>query len=251
VTCGTNLAEPPFDLINTERVMNRISSLRFTAVAGAALLAMGCAPDDGTVGQAGRDAGREQAPSAAQDRGPDAEVRTGPPGAGGAGNPPAGNSADFVARAEMLPVGESGVRGTVEFRNGGAVPLMVNVTMSGLPAGPHGFHVHEGTDCAMPGEHWNPTMSTHGDPTAPATQRHRGDLGNVTADASGNVQVILRDSLLGSDRSYVGKVLVVHTMQDDLRSQPSGESGDPVACGVIEVSDGATLSQAPGSDRGV
>jgi Cu-Zn family superoxide dismutase len=236
--------------------MNRTSSWRYTGLAGAAMLAMGCAPDDGgTVGQAGRDVGREQAPSAAEDREADANLRTNPPasvpGAPGAANPPAGSATEVVARADMQAVEDSTARGTVEFRNGGAAPLMINVTMSGLPAGPHGFHVHEGTDCAMPGEHWNPTMSTHGDPTAAATQRHRGDLGNVTADASGNLQVILRDSLLGSDRSYVGKVLVVHAMQDDLRTQPSGESGDPIACGVIEAADGATLSQGPGSDRGV
>lgn len=240
-----------------ENAMFRTSSWRYGALTGAAMLAIGCAPDDGgTTGQGvGRDVGRAEPPSAAQNRDAAADARANPPAGavpgGGAGAPSGGGAADLVARADMLPVGDSSARGVVEFRSGGAAPLMINVTMTGLPAGAHGFHVHEGVDCAMPGEHWNPTMSSHGDPTAPATGRHRGDLGNVTADASGNAQVLLRDSMLGSDRSYVGKVIVVHTMQDDLETQPSGNSGDPVACGKIEPADGANLSQAPGSDRGV
>lgn len=237
--------------------MNTTSSWQYTALASAAMLAMGCAPDDaGTVGQAGREAGREQAPSAAQNREADADVRTPPAsapptGAPGVNSTPGGSAADVVARAEMSPVGDAAIRGLVEFRSGGAAPLMVNVTLTGLSPGQHGFHVHEGGDCAMPGEHWNPTESTHGDPTAPATTRHRGDLGNITADASGNVQITLRDSMLGSDRSYIGKTVVVHAAQDDLRTQPGGESGDPVACGVIEAADGATISQRPDGDRGV
>lgn len=232
--------------------MNGIS-WRYAALAGAAMAALGCAPDDaGNSGQGiGGDLRREQAPSAAENREAETAPRTPPPAAATPATPGGSAGTELVARADMLPVGDAAARGTVEFRSGGAAPLMLNVTMTGLPAGQHGFHVHEGMDCAMPGEHWNPTMSSHGDPTAPATERHRGDLGNVTADASGNVQISLRDSMLGRDRSYIGKVVVLHSMQDDLKTQPSGASGDPVACGVIEAAEGANVSQAPGSDRGV
>ena len=64
--------------------------------------------------------------------------------------------------------------------------------------------------------------------------RHLGDLGNITADASGMVEEMLRDSLLGSDASFIGRVVVVHEGQDDLSTQPDGSSGQPVGCGLIE-----------------
>lgn len=238
--------------------MNTNGSWRYTALASAAMLAIGCAPEDSGSNRQGAEGGAAQsAPGTSNPGGVGASRSTPPP----AGSPPAaapgtlaapgGSAAPLVARAQMMPVGDGAARGMLEFRSGGSAPLMINVMLTGLPAGPHGFHVHEGSDCAMPGEHWNPAMAPHGDPTAAATERHRGDLGNITADASGNVQASVRDSTLGNDRSYIGKVVVVHSMQDDLRTQPGGGSGDPVACGVIQEAEGANVSQAPGGDRGV
>jgi Cu/Zn superoxide dismutase len=150
----------------------------------------------------------------------------------------------------MMPVGDSTVRGTIEFQGGHASPLMIQVALMGLQAGSHGIHVHMGSDCASPGEHFNPDSAQHGAATGGADARHRGDLGNVTADASGVVQQMLRDPVLGTDHSFIGKVIVVHDRPDDLTTQPSGGSGEPVACGVIEEAD-TSLSRAPGGDRGV
>jgi len=121
----------------------------------------------------------------------------------------------------------------------------------GLDAGPHGMHVHMGTDCEAPGTHLNPLNAPHGPANAASGMRHLGDLGNVTADASGMVDEMLRDSLLGSDASFIGKVVVVHEGQDDLSTQPDGSSGPPVGCGVIEAAGEDVISRGPAPDRGV
>ena len=113
------------------------------------------------------------------------------------------------------------------------------------------MHVHMGTDCTAPGMHLNPQDAPHGPANAASGMRHLGDLGNVTADASGMVDETLRDSLLGSDAAFIGKVLVVHEGQDDLSTQPDGSSGQPVGCGVIEPSGEDILSRGPAEDRGV
>jgi Cu/Zn superoxide dismutase len=65
------------------------------------------------------------------------------------------------------------------------------------------------------------------------------------------VDETLRDSLLGSDTTFIGKVLVVHEGQDDLSTQPDGSSGQPVGCGVIEATGEDILSRGPAPDREV
>jgi Cu-Zn family superoxide dismutase len=96
----------------------------------------------------------------------------------------------------------------------------------------------------------NPLSSPHGAANAGADARHLGDLGNITADASGMVEEMLRDALLAKDSSFIGKVIVVHKAQDDLTTQPGGDSGDPIACGVIQPGENV-LSQAEAPNRGV
>jgi Cu-Zn family superoxide dismutase len=158
-----------------------------------------------------------------------------------------------VARAEVTPLGDHTVRGMVEFQQapaGTSGPMTIHVTLMGLDAGPHGMHVHMGTDCMMPGEHFNPMNAPHGPANAASGARHLGDLGNITADASGMVDEMVRDSLLGSDTSFIGKVIVVHARQDDLSTQPDGSSGQPVGCGAIEPAEDV-ISRSDVPDRGV
>lgn len=216
--------------------------------AAAALTTAACAPDDATLDneRAERAADNRIAPSPAAPpattTSPRAEV-------------PRNSSASIFARAEIMPIGDATARGAIEFHETGTGLLTINVLLTGLEPGPHGFHVHQGGDCTQPGEHFNPEGTPHGAPTAAAVERHRGDLGNVTADETGTVHQPIRDSLLGEDRSFVGKPVVVHRGEDDLASQPGGDSGDPVACGIIELepAEGGhdVLSQGPGIDRGV
>jgi Cu-Zn family superoxide dismutase len=141
--------------------------------------------------------------------------------------------------AKLSPPAGGNVTGAVTF-TGSDSGTKVVVDISGLTPGKHGFHIHDKGDCSDPkfnsaGAHFNPTHSHHG---GPATEvRHIGDFGNVETDASGKVHVELTDKnlkLTGAD-AIAGKSVIVHAGEDDLKTDPSGNSGDRVACGVIEV----------------
>ena len=253
--------------------MDSKSSLRCLALIGVAALVVGCGPDSSGPEGAAREGAPQSRPGgngpsrnqpgqpgqAAQTADRDAAVRpptTAPnPAAPGAAAAPPSTEPQLMARAEIQPLGEHMARGVVEFQQSlspaGSGPLVIHVILMGLDAGPHGMHVHIGTDCTGPGTHLNPQQAPHGPANAASGARHLGDLGNVTADASGMVDETLRDSLLGSDMSFIGKVLVVHEGQDDLSTQPDGSSGQPVGCGVIEAAGADILSRGPTQDRGV
>lgn len=129
------------------------------------------------------------------------------------------------------------VQGTVSFVrvNRG---LRVIAHVQGLTAGDHGLHIHQFGDCraadgSSAGGHFNPRNQRHG---APADEiRHIGDLGNLTADASGSARVDTIDAMLTLDgpESIIGRSVVIHAQADDFKSQPAGAAGARVACGVI------------------
>jgi len=132
----------------------------------------------------------------------------------------------------------SQVTGTVTFTKvGDDVQVVGDIT--GLKPGKHGIHVHEKGDCSAPdaasaGAHFNPTNQHHGGPMT--AEHHTGDFGNIEADASGKAHIDWKGkmSLSGAD-SIIGKSLVVHEKEDDLKTDPSGNSGARQACGVIEA----------------
>src|ERR1051325_58753 len=134
----------------------------------------------------------------------------------------------------------SQVTGTVTFtKSGDEVQIVAEI--QNLKAGKHGFHIHEKGDCSAPdaasaGGHFNPTNQHHGGPVT--TEHHTGDLGNIDADASGKVHFEWKGkmSLSGAD-SIIGKSVVVHEKEDDLKSDPAGNSGARIACGVIVAGD--------------
>ena len=235
------------------------------ALIGAAALVVGCGPDTperGTAtasGPGGSPLARSESgqPSAAANRDTSgATIRppttTTSPAAPGAAAPPA-ETPRLMARAEVHPLADNTARGIVEFQTAasGDGPLTIHVVLMGVDAGPHGMHIHSGTDCAAPGEHLNPQNAPHGAANAGAAARHLGDLGNITADASGVVEEMLRDAQLGSDSTFIGKVIIVHKGQDDLSTQPGGDSGDPIACGVIEPAGEEVISRSGDANRGV
>jgi Cu-Zn family superoxide dismutase len=133
----------------------------------------------------------------------------------------------------------SSVTGTVRFiAVNGDVQVIADI--QNLKPGSHGFHIHEKGDCSDPkansaGAHFNPMHRHHGGPET--VERHAGDFGNIEADASGKVHVELKmkDVKLSGADSIVGKSLIVHEKEDDLKTDPTGNSGDRVACGVIEA----------------
>ncbi|MEZ4267623.1 MAG: superoxide dismutase family protein [Myxococcota bacterium] len=149
------------------------------------------------------------------------------------------------AAALMKGLGDSKVEGTVSF----AVDkdddgVEVQVKLSGLSPGEHGFHIHMNGDCSAAdgssaGGHFNPTKAEHGAPDA--ASHHVGDLGNIKADEDGKVDttVTLRGATIAQapmtpgDHSIIGRAVIVHGGADDMKSQPSGDAGAPVACGVI------------------
>lgn len=144
--------------------------------------------------------------------------------------------ADAVAR--LNPTEGNDVRGAVAFlKESGGLRVVAQVT--GLTPGKHGFHIHEKGDCSAPdassaGDHFNPTGAPHGAPHSP--QHHAGDFGNIVANAQGiaRYDALLPWLKLEGEQSIIGKAVIVHAGEDDLRSQPSGEAGGRVACGVIQ-----------------
>ncbi|CAG8581237.1 3024_t:CDS:2 [Dentiscutata erythropus] len=129
-------------------------------------------------------------------------------------------------------------------------PTIIDVNISDLTPGDHGFHVHEYGDnsngCTSAGEHYNPFNKTHGAPTD--ENRHLGDLGNLTASKDGIAKTQIKDNhiTLTGPNSVIGRTIVVHYDSDDLGkgghelSFKTGNSGGRVACGVIGISNGAT-----------
>jgi superoxide dismutase, Cu-Zn family len=145
-----------------------------------------------------------------------------------------------VASVTLLPTKGNDVRGSVTFtpaRRGKAVAVAGHIT--GLTPGPHGMHVHVKGDCTAPdassaGGHFDPGGHPHSSPDEPV--RHAGDLGNVIADADGiaDFGFEVEGLSVGADAaSIIGRALIIHADADDLRSQPSGNSGKRLACGLV------------------
>jgi Cu-Zn family superoxide dismutase len=131
--------------------------------------------------------------------------------------------------------------GTATFTQvGGTIRIVLEA--KGLPRGPHGVHIHEVGKCEAPkfdsaGNHFNPDKKQHGslNPQGP----HAGDLPNLTigTDGTGRLETATdRITLGGGTNSIVdgdGSALVVHAAPDDFTTDPTGNSGDRIACGVI------------------
>jgi len=151
-------------------------------------------------------------------------------------------AASLSAQAVIEPTEGNDVRGTVRFVQEGA-KVRVIADLTGLTPGEHGIHVHEHGDCSAPdgssaGGHFNPTNQPHAGPDADA--RHVGDMGNIVADSAGKAHLDYVDSkiALSGPNSVVDRSVIVHSGRDDLTSQPSGDSGKRVACGVIKLEGG-------------
>lgn len=155
------------------------------------------------------------------------------------------------ARAMVEPSkapGNDDVKGVVTFTSAGD-DVKVHYRITGLTPGQHGFHIHDKGDLSAPdltsaGGHFNPAGHKHGGPSG--DMRHGGDLGNITADdkgvAEGDVTamgVTLDDSKTG----IIGRSIVVHEKTDDMKTDPSGNSGGRIAAGVIKVMDAKAAPQ--------
>lgn len=144
-----------------------------------------------------------------------------------------------TALADMFPTEGNEVGGTVTFEEtNGRVRIVAQ--LSGLAPGKHGFHIHTTGDCSAPdgtsaGGHFNPHNTDHGAPDSPT--HHTGDLGNVEADADGNVDFEMTVdfiSLSEGPDSVLGRAVIIHAAADDF-GQPTGNAGARLACGVIDM----------------
>ena len=146
----------------------------------------------------------------------------------------------LIARAELEPTEGNEARGIVTFsKAAGAVVL--DGELLGLTPGLHGLHIHEKGDCSAPdgtsaGGHFAPDGDPHGSPDSPPAQHHVGDLGNIEANDQGFALVNVVDAEMTLDdgpKSVIGRAVIVHSGEDDLKTQPTGAAGSRVACGVI------------------
>jgi Cu-Zn family superoxide dismutase len=121
--------------------------------------------------------------------------------------------------------------------------ISVTGRLTGLPPGEHAIHVHGTGRCEPPfesaGDHWNPTNRQHG--TQNPQGHHLGDLPNVSvgSDSAVVVQVSTTGGTLRGTNALLdadGAALVVHARADDYRTDPAGNAGDRVACGVVAAS---------------
>jgi superoxide dismutase, Cu-Zn family len=145
------------------------------------------------------------------------------------------------AIAEMNPASGSQVRGLATFveTNDG---VRMTLELTGLkPNGVHALHLHEFGDCSAPdatsaGGHWNPTGERHGDRHGTG-EFHRGDIDNIEADSEGRgrYETTVKDWTIGGDQAtnILGKSVIIHVDEDDFVSQPTGDAGDRISCGVI------------------
>lgn len=149
-------------------------------------------------------------------------------------------AADPTAAVAMLyPTEGNFVYGTVTFTRTESGTRVV-AKVEGLTPGKHGFHIHEFGDCSTPdgtgaGGHFNPAGKAHAGPMAP--ERHVGDLGNLEAGEDGQASLDWMDAGLtfGGPESIIGRAVIVHAGEDDLTTQPTGNAGGRVACGIIGV----------------
>ena len=147
------------------------------------------------------------------------------------------------ANAMIGALSDSGVTGMAVFtQNGDQITLAAEI--QGASPGLHAIHIHAYGDCSAPdgtsaGGHWNPTDVAHG--KWGEGEFHLGDIGNITVGADGTGNITLTTDLweigTGSDVDVVGKSIIVHADADDFVSQPSGNAGARIGCGVIVLAE--------------
>lgn len=152
--------------------------------------------------------------------------------------PPVSSATAMLSKADGTPVGKA----SFTKRSGG---IWMKVEAQGLNPGTHGIHLHtvgqcKGPDFASAGAHWNPMNKKHGLDSPDGA--HMGDLPNLVigADGKGKIETLIKGASFDSGHMMLldsdGAALVIHAAPDDNRTDPSGNSGGRIACGVVTES---------------
>lgn len=154
---------------------------------------------------------------------------------------PASMSVPMSAQAELTAADGARIDGHAKFFQQPDGVLVV-LEVEGAPPGKKGVHVHTRGDCSdvknqSMGPHFAPKLEQHALPSE-GSDRHLGDLGNISVadDGKGRLEIQVPDATLGADdsTSFLGRALIVHSGEDTgSDAQPAGNSGTPMACGVI------------------
>ncbi len=176
-----------------------------------------------------------------------AAVLCGLPFAAACGSAMSGTHADISANADAsatLINAQGATIGTAWFTARPDGSITIDIAANGMPPGNHGIHLHAIGSCDAPafesaGGHFNPTARQHGleNPAGP----HGGDLENILATSGGHVSARSTTSraTLGAGSASIldadGTAIVIHATADDNRTDPSGNSGARIACGVIKA----------------
>lgn len=184
-----------------------------------------------------------------------APLRAQPRSRGGSGGREGKGAASALAVLAAAPGGPK-VEGTVLFyaRGGGEVQVVADISGLDKP-GLYALHVHAKGECATDpagkqpfasaGGDFNPTGAAHACPDA--AKHHAGDLGNVEvkADGTGHLELTTGALALTGAGSVVDKAVILHARTDDCASQPDGNAGAPLACGVAESVDANPGNRPP------
>ena len=144
-----------------------------------------------------------------------------------------------TATAVLEPRSGSNVRGNVTFTQIGEL-VRITGQVTGHTKGPKGFHIHDKGDCSdekamSTGGHFNPHAHKHGGPYDPV--KHSGDLGNLAFNDAGvaKINFTVGDIAVNSSspNGIIGRAVIVHAATDDFKTDPTGNAGGRVACGVI------------------
>ena len=170
---------------------------------------------------------------------PAEETAAAPPAAAPGADAPAAQAAGPTRAVATLQTAQGASAGTATATLADG-RVMISLAAQGLPPGRHGVHIHTTGRCDPPsfesaGAHWNPTSMQHG--LEPPPGQHAGDMPNLTVgpDGRGSLEYHLEGGDFTGLLDQDGSAFIVHAAADDQRTDPSGNSGDRIACGVFNA----------------